>query len=906
MKNQGNINRSGKTINRVLVFLVLFIMLGAVMFAPDSAEANFNNFAGNPCTNCHTNILTTGTNAGLDVRIAIDGVETVTANVNDGDWIEVDFFNWNVMGTGDKSEGHFIEVPTGWGPVNPGTANAKPAGWTAWHSSWDAAGGTVNGWTQEYTNTLLWTTRTANGTNWGAGATGTMCNDADGASGGDKCDDLDLSLYHGSDFQIQIPPGTGTGTYFINMTFVGHEDGGTKGNYPQQLTINVAGAAVSQTLDSFTDDSADSGAPITDLRMAKIATTAVGGGAGLTASQVTVSGTLSALTDIKVWWNTVDNFGTATQVGSDSSPVVDTPSNITLTGAGSASGFLYYTISIPGGATGTYDAQVSSVTGSTSDTIPLPQTTATRSVTVIPTQELDTFTDDSANTNAPVTDLRMGKITTSATNGGANLSQTQVTVNGTLSALTDVKVWWNTVDDFGTASQVGSDLSPTIGLASTISLSGAGSASGFLYYTITLPAGATGNYDVTVNSMTGHTADNIALPQTTATQDVNTQELDTFTDDSADSGAPVTDLQMAKITTTGTGTGANLSQTQVTVSGTLSALSDIRVWWNTVDNFGTASEVGSDLAPTIGLTSTISLTGAGGVSGFLYYSITMPGGATGNYSVTVDSVTGQTADNITLPQTTATRNVTIISTQTLDVWTDDSADASAPVTDLQMAKITTNATSGGAALTASQVTVNGTLSALTDIKVWWNTTDDFGTASQVGSDTSPTVNSPSNITLTGAGSATGYLYYTITIPNGATGSYDVQVSSVTGSTTDNISLPQTTAARNVNTGPAAVTGLGQFKSDSSTPIAAGRYTNELTVIIKGTVTDPEGDQVQLQIEMVDVDGSFTGTPGGGCTPDGFVNSGTEATATCGLGSGQFKWKARGDDINGNQGIWTDY
>jgi hypothetical protein len=545
-----------------------------------------------------------------------------------------------------------------------------------------------------------------------------------------------------------------------------------------------------------------------------------------------------------------------------------------LTGAGSANGFLYYTISIPGGATGTYDVQVSSVTGSTSDTIPLPQTTATRSVTVIPTQELDTFTDDSANTNAPVTDLQMAKITTSATNGGANLSQTQVTVNGTLSALTDVKVWWNTVDNFGTATQVGSDLSPTIGLASTISLSGAGSASGFLYYTITLPAGATGNYDVTVNSMTGHTADNIALPQTTATQNVNTQELDTFTDDSADSAAPVTDLRMAKITTTGAGTGANLSQTQVTVNGTLSALSDIRVWWNTVDNFGTATEVGNDLSPTIGLTSTISLTGAGSASGFLYYTITIPGG--------------------------------VIPTQTLDVWTDDSADASAPVTDLQMAKITTNATSGGAALTASQVTVSGSLSALTDIKVFWNTVDNFGTASQVGSDTSPTVNSPSSITLTGAGSATGYLYYTITIPNGATGNYDVTVTSVTGSTTDNIPLPSTTATRNVNTGPAAVVNLEQYKSDSSTLIDPGRYTNELTVIIKGDVTDPEGDNVQLEIEMVDVDGSFTGNPGGGCTPDGFVSSGTKATATCGLGSGQFKWKARGADINGNKGVWTDY
>ena len=816
--------RDGMKSRMKYIILMLFVVLAAFGIT-DSAEANFNNFGGNPCTNCHDQPINATNNAGLDVRIAIDGVETVTANVNAGDTIEVDFFNFNVKGDGDKSEGHFIEVPTGWGPMTAGTANAKPAGWTAWSSSWDLAGGTVNGWVQEYINTNLWTTRTTSGTNWAQSSTGTMCNDGSiAASGSDKCADLDDSLYHGSDFQIQIPPGTSTGTYYINMTFVGHLDagfGGTKGNYPQQLTINVTGAGGdTQTLDSFTDDSADSAAPVTDLRMAKIATTASGAGVALTASQVTVAGTLSALTEIKVWWNTVDNFGTATQVGIDSSPTVGVGSNIILTGAGGASGFLYYTISIPGGATGSYDVTVSSVTGNTTDNIGLPSTTATRNVTVIPTQELDTFTDDSADTAAPAADFRMVKIATSATSGGAALTASQVTVNGTLSALTDIKVFWNTVDNFGTATEVGSDLVPAVSTPSNITLTGAGSATGYLYYTITIPGGATGSYDVTVTSVTGNTTDNIGLPSTTATRNVTvipTQELDTFTDDSADTTAPAADFRMAKIATSATSGGAALTATQVTVNGTLSALTDIKVFWNTVDDFGSASEVGSDLAPAVSTPSNISLSGAGSATGYLYYTITIPGGATGSYDVTVTSVTGNTTDNIGLPSTTATRNVTIPATQELDTFTDDSADTTAPAADFRMAKIATSATSGGAALTASQVTVNGTLSALTDIKVFWNTVDNFGTATQVGSDSSPVIATPSNITLTGAGSASGFLYYTITIPGGAMGSYDVTVTSVTGNTTDNIGLPSTTATRNITVIPTQV--LDTFTDDSANAAA---------------------------------------------------------------------------------------
>jgi len=136
----------------------------------------------------------------------------------------------------------------------------------------------------------------------------------------------------------------------------------------------------SQVLVSWTDESTDSAIPVTDLRMVKIATTAIDSASPLTSTIAVVNGTITALTDIKVWWNTVDDFTSATQVGIKTSPDVGGAYKITLTGAGNATGFLYYTISIPDGTTGNYYMRVLSIEGADSDNIPLAKSTATRSV----------------------------------------------------------------------------------------------------------------------------------------------------------------------------------------------------------------------------------------------------------------------------------------------------------------------------------------------------------------------------------------------------------------------------------------------------------------------------------------------------------------------------------------------
>jgi hypothetical protein len=133
---------------------------------------------------------------------------------------------------------------------------------------------------------------------------------------------------------------------------------------------------------------------------------------------------------------------------------------------------------------------------------------------ITPVQELAAFADDSTGVEAPATNLRMVKISTTGINGGLDLTGTSVRVDGTLSDLTDIRVWWNTTDDFNTAT------APAVGAASNIALTGAGNGTGYLYYTISFPGGALGSYSVTVESVTGASADSIPLPRSTLTRTI--------------------------------------------------------------------------------------------------------------------------------------------------------------------------------------------------------------------------------------------------------------------------------------------------------------------------------------------------------------------------------------------------
>jgi len=94
--------------------------------------------------------------------------------------------------------------------------------------------------------------------------------------------------------------------------------------------------------------------------------------------------------------------------------------------------------------------------------------------------------------------------------------------------------------------------------------------------------------------------------------------------------------------------------------------------------------------------------------------------------------------------------------------------------------------------------------------------------------------------------------------------------------------------------------LSQFKADGATAIPVGGTTNESTVVFKGRVSDPDGDQVKLQIELRRLDeysGEFDETTGG-LKESNFVESGSEAVAYAyELVNGDYHWRARTIDTD---------
>ncbi len=107
---------------------------------------------------------------------------------------------------------------------------------------------------------------------------------------------------------------------------------------------------------------------------------------------------------------------------------------------------------------------------------------------------------------------------------------------------------------------------------------------------------------------------------------------------------------------------------------------------------------------------------------------------------------------------------------------------------------------------------------------------------------------------------------------------------------------------NNNTNPPTM--LSQLMSDEATPIPEGGTTDESTVVFKGTVNDPDGDQVRLEIELREIDQPFTGQP---TQESVLVPSGIEVTITrYSLINEEYHWRYRAKDSNGATSDWIEY
>jgi hypothetical protein len=266
------------------------------------------------------------------------------------------------------------------------------------------------------------------------------------------------------------------------------------------------------------------------------------------------------------------------------------------------------------------------------------------------THNLGTITYTNADITAAGDEIRV-TIASSASAGGNDATDAAVSLSGTGLAASEIA----SVAAFYGGVEAGRTNNPASLTGLSITLAGTQKGGSNWDFVVSFNSGAgASNFVFTVDSITG--TDNAGLPAGTAGCTVSLssggQTLDTFTDNSADAAAPATDLTMATVASSGG--GAALTSTRVSVGGTVAAsdVASIRVLWN-------AAEAGIVNSPGSLTNIDISLTGAGSGPGNLVYLLSLNGSAAGKtFNLTVTSVTGQTADNIPLPKTTATRNAT--------------------------------------------------------------------------------------------------------------------------------------------------------------------------------------------------------------------------------------------------------
>lgn len=100
-------------------------------------------------------------------------------------------------------------------------------------------------------------------------------------------------------------------------------------------------------------------------------------------------------------------------------------------------------------------------------------------------------------------------------------------------------------------------------------------------------------------------------------------------------------------------------------------------------------------------------------------------------------------------------------------------------------------------------------------------------------------------------------------------------------------------------------GVTQYKTNGVTVISQGGTTEEATVRVFATISDPDFDNVQLQVEFIESANTFTNAPN--CY-SAYVLSGDDATAPCtGLVVGKsYKWQARVGDSTGATSAWVQF
>jgi len=104
--------------------------------------------------------------------------------------------------------------------------------------------------------------------------------------------------------------------------------------------------------------------------------------------------------------------------------------------------------------------------------------------------------------------------------------------------------------------------------------------------------------------------------------------------------------------------------------------------------------------------------------------------------------------------------------------------------------------------------------------------------------------------------------------------------------------------------PPTISSVTQYKFDSQTPLDEGAITTHDSIVFKAVLSDADGDDVKLRVELKESGQSFNGQD---LLESDFVSSDNEVEITrYGLINGEYHWRARAVDSQNNFSDWQEF
>jgi hypothetical protein len=423
--------------------------------------------------------------------------------------------------------------------------------------------------------------------------------------------------------------------------------------------------------------------------------------------------TSSQISNFKLWYSTSNSFSGATLLSTITASLgtgTHIFSGLALPVTNGTTGYFWISTDVSSSVTSTSTLAVSAFTA-TNLKFDLASVSGNTSVggtqTITPVATIAITSSNLAVSAASVSqctsDQIIYKFITAVTNSSATLNSVSFTTAGTCTStdLTRFRLWYNTSNDFTTASIYGSEIISSLSAGthtfSDLSIVTANGANGYFWITTDITSFPTNGHYLTVSAITTSnlvyslgletkSATTYAGGQMTVTTSSGIYLYSTNPAVSATSILQNTSKQkLYAFYTVATGSSATINSISFTTTGTCTSsdISNLKLWYSTTNSLVSASQIGSTLTYTGAGTYTfsgLSTATSSSATGYFWITMNVASGATSGRTIAVNALS---TSNLTYsPSVTKSGAAFAGGTQTIAVFVDNDGDGVADEIDL--------------------------------------------------------------------------------------------------------------------------------------------------------------------------------------------------------------------------------